>query len=274
MSNLKIFIMERIDFIKEAVFLSGLSIEEVIQAFASDVSIEFLQELVQSQKEKLATYQQTTALSESERLVESPQVLDDKTEKQYELFTAESGKVQIGMFYYNEDKTFSRELIDGKQVSGVVGYVDESKKHGLIITLRQKKLYWSLCFLYVNMPNNLSGKENTRLILKAAKKQGKIAEAAEYCANYAYDGIKAGEAFLPSKAEFVKIMDNLEDIKSSLEKIKDTQIKRDYYWTSSEYNSHKAYPINCFDNSDLTRSLDGIDGKDIQRNYVRPMIAF
>ena len=84
--------MERIDFIKEAVFLSGLSIEEVIQAFASDVSIEFLQELVQSQKEKLATYQQTTALSESERLVESPQVLDDKTEKQYELFTAESGK--------------------------------------------------------------------------------------------------------------------------------------------------------------------------------------
>lgn len=114
--------MERIDFIKEAVFLSGLSIEEVIQAFASDVSIEFLQELVQSQKEKLATYQQTTALSESERLVESPQVLDDKTEKQYELFTAESGKVQIGMFYYNEDKTFSRELIDGKQVSGVVGY--------------------------------------------------------------------------------------------------------------------------------------------------------
>ena len=45
MSNLKIFIMERIDFIKEAVFLSGLSIEEVIQAFASDVSIEFLQEL-------------------------------------------------------------------------------------------------------------------------------------------------------------------------------------------------------------------------------------
>lgn len=274
MSNLKIFIMERIDFIKEAVFLSGLSIEEVIQAFASDVSIEFLQELVQSQKEKLATYQQTTALSESERLIESPQVLDDKTEKQYELFTAESGKVQIGMFYYNEDKTFSRELIDGKQVSGVVGYVDESKKHGLIITLRQKKLYWSLCFLYVNMPNNLSGKENTRLILKAAKKQGKIAEAAEYCANYAYDGIKAGEAFLPSKAEFVKIMDNLEDIKSSLEKIKDTQIKRDYYWTSSEYNSHKAYPINCFDNSDLARSLDGIDGKDIQRYYVRPMMSF
>ena len=47
-----------------------------------------------------------------------------------------------GMYYYS-DGTISAEVIQEKQISGVVGWVDESKKHGLVLGLREAKLPWS-----------------------------------------------------------------------------------------------------------------------------------
>ena len=106
-------------------------------------------------------------------------------------------KKKIGMFYYAEDKSFSEELIPNKTVSGVVGYVDETGVHGLIVLLHQKLLFWANAGLFFDMPNGLSGKENTRLILNVAKDNWIAAEAAEYCVEYAVDGVKTGEAFCP-----------------------------------------------------------------------------
>ncbi len=273
MSNLKIFIMEKLNLIKGAIVLSEMSIEEVFQAFASDVSIDFLQELVQLQKAKLATGMQT-AVSTMSNVEQKKQVSAKESEKQFELLTANSGKIKVGMFYYNEDKTFSKELIASKQVSGVVAYVDEIHKRGfkepgLIVTLREKRLPWSSGTLFVEMPNSLNGKENTYLIMKASRAHGKKAEAAEYCANYAYDGIKAGEAFFPSKREWEKIRasmkNNVEAINFSLAKVKGAQLTKDIYWASSEFDEGTAWQQSFSD-----------DYSDRKNSYacVRPMMSF
>ncbi len=232
--------MERIDFIKEAIFLSGMSSEDVIRELAQDVSKEFLQNLAESHQ----------------------------NENPMELLTTETREVEVGMFYYNKDKTFSKELIKGKHPSGVVCYVDKTGHHGLVLALREKRLPWSSEKLWIdNMPEGFSGKENTSLIIKASQTQRKKAEAAEYCANYAYDGIKAGEAFLPSKEEQDKTKNNFELIKFSLHKIKAKKIKEEYYWSSSEYSRYFTWSLFFYNNRmyvNLKRTTQ----------YVRPMMSF
>ncbi len=122
-------------------------------------STDILQGLQQIRKDEQATDIQATTQTKSETL--------------FGLLSAESGKIKVGMFYYNEDKTFSKRLVAGKQVSGVVVFVDESGQHGLIDLLRQKILPWSSDGLFVALPEELSGKENTRLIIEAANKKVK-----------------------------------------------------------------------------------------------------
>ena len=110
-----------------------------------------------------------------------------------------AGVVCPGMYYYS-DGTISSEVLSEKQISGIVGWVDESSKHGLILGLRETELPWSGDELEVGAFTE-SGRENTRLILEAARKQNKKAEAAEWCAAYDFDGVQPGEAFL-ARASF------------------------------------------------------------------------
>ena len=142
--------------------------------------------------------------------------------------------VRPGMYYYS-DGTISADVMQWKQISGVVGWVDESGRHGLVLGLREELLAWSSDCLAVKFPEYADGRENTRLILKAVHKQNKKAEAAEWCAAYAFNGIHAGEAFLPSKAELVKIFKSFDAIQNALEKINQPWLEEDdWYWSSSE----------------------------------------
>ena len=129
-------------------------------------------------------------------------------------------KKKIGMFYYAQDKSFSEELVPNKTVSGVVFHVDETGEHGLVVLLHQEELPWLSDYLSVGIPKGLNGKGNTRLILEFARNKGLKAKAAEYCANYAYDGVKAGEAFLPSIKELKYLYKNKELISEKLALIK------------------------------------------------------
>ena len=139
-----------------------------------------------------------------------------------------------GMYYYS-DRTISAEVIPEKQISGVVGWVDESGRHGLVLGLQEAELPWSSVYLKPGTFKK-SGKENTRLILEAARRQNKKAAAAEWCAAYAFDGVRVGEAFLPSKDELVKIFRNLDSVQEALEEIKQPQLEEyDWYRSSSEY---------------------------------------
>ena len=181
---------------------------------------------------------------------------------------AESGKIKVGMFYYAEDKSFSEELISNKNVSGVVGYVDESGEHGLIVLLHQKVLRWLSGYLSVAIPDGLNGKENTRLILEFARNRGLKAEAAEYCANYAYNGVKAGEAFLPSIEELKYLYKNKRLVNEKLALTKGVDLfNNKYYWSSSENSYNYAWRL-CFGNG----RVDYDDKVGIA--YVCPVVDF
>ena len=148
-----------------------------------------------------------------------------------------------GMYYYS-DRTISAEVIPEKQISGVVGWVDKSGRHGLVLGLQEAELPWSSVYLKPGTFKK-SGKENTRLILEAARRQNKKAAAAEWCAAYAFDGVRVGEAFLPSKDELVKIFRNLDSVQEALEEIKQPQLEEyDWYRSSSEdYNYYNAWVV-------------------------------
>ena len=177
-------------------------------------------------------------------------------------------KKKVGMFYYAEDKSFSDELIPNKNVSGVVGYVDESGEHGLVVLLHQVQLPWSSDELYVFKTNKLNGKKNTRYILKTAKRLGQKAEAAEYCANYAYDSVNAGEAFLPSIDELKYLYKNKRLVNEKLALIDGADLLDGwFYWSSSEYSIYGAWLL-YFGNG----SVSNYDKDDYY--YVRPVVAF
>ena len=148
-------------------------------------------------------------------------------------------KVVPGMFYYADGLIFP-ELIKDNEVSAIVGCVE--KNHGLALGLRETELPWSSNFLYVDIPTRLSGKEATALILKAAQKVRKNAEAAEWCAEYAFDGIKAGAGFMPSKEELKRIFGNRKKLRESFALLTSGGLSGNclqedaFYWSSSEYN--------------------------------------
>ena len=116
-----------------------------------------------------------------------------------------------GMYYYS-DGTISAEVLSEKQISGVVGWVDESGKHGLVLGLREVRLPWRVDDLW--------------------------------CAAYAFDGVRRGKAFLPSRDELVKMFKNLDAVQIALEKINMPLLAQDkWYWSSSEYLNYTAWRV-------------------------------
>ena len=116
-----------------------------------------------------------------------------------------------GMYYYS-DGTISAEVLSEKQISGVVGWVNGSGRHGLVLGLREARLPWCADDLW--------------------------------CAAYDFDGVRRGKAFLPSRDELVKMFKNLDAVQKALEKINRPLLdKYNWYWSSSEHNSSYAWDV-------------------------------
>ena len=156
-------------------------------------------------------------------------------------------RIKPGMFYYADGLIFP-ELIKDNQVSAIVGYAGKGRILG--VGLRETELPWSSDWLYVNMPTGLSGEEATALILKTAKEKHKKAEVAEWCAEYAFDGIEAGTGFIPSKEELKLIFGNRKKLRQSFALLNSEGLSADslqdeaFYWSSSEsYRSTCAWDV-------------------------------
>ena len=159
-------------------------------------------------------------------------------------------KVAPGMFYYADGLIFP-ELIKDSQVSAIVGCVD--RNHGLALGLRETVLPWSSDWLYIKVLlglSELSGKEATSLILKTAKEKQENAEAAEWCVEYAFDGIKAGTGFMPSKEELKRIFGNRKKLRESFALLNSGGLSGNclqedaFYWCSSEnYGIYLAWGV-------------------------------
>ena len=180
-------------------------------------------------------------------------------------------KIAPGMFYYADGLIFP-ELIKDNQVSAIVGCVD--RNHGLALGLRETELPWSSTWLYVDMPSGLSGKEATSLILKTAKEKHEKAEAAEWCAEYAFDGIKAGTGFMPSKEELKRIFGNRKKLREAFALLNSGGLSGNclqedaFYCSSSEYGYDYAWYVIPSDGS-----MNGYYLRD-GRNPVRCVLAF
>lgn len=167
-----------------------------------------------------------------------------------------------GMFYY-EDNTFSFKRIANKVVSGIVVYVEASR--ALIVCLEEKRLVWSTdsVAIYLNR-KELSGYEATQNILKEISSCHQKAEAAKWCAEFAQNGVKQGEAFLPSTYELIKISDNRERINKALKEL-DLVSLSGLYWSSNEANETSAILVRLADAQKQVFPKDRVGG------FVRPV---
>lgn len=80
-----------------------------------------------------------------------------------------------------------------------------------------------------------------------------------------YDAVKVG---IPSKEEWMAIAENLDAVNKALIRAGGEPLKRDWYWSSSEYSSYSAWY------SYLGSSYGLYDyGKYYSYQYVRPVLA-
>lgn len=167
--------------------------------------------------------------------------------------------------YIYADGLIYPEIIEGRQVMAIVGSVDGSDV--LAVCLQEACLPWSSDWLEAKATQKMTGgKEATRKILEISRKKRQEAEAAQWCYDYAEDGVKQGEAFLPSLTELEKLFANKAAINASLNAL-GVALLEGWYWSSTEYGSTYAWRLRLSDG--------GRDwyGKSTNYGYVRPVLA-
>lgn len=168
-----------------------------------------------------------------------------------------------GMFCY-EDNSFSFELRNDKTVKGIVVYVEGTRF--LAVCLEEKRLPWSTVALKVELNHKeLDGAKATRNILAAVKDSHSKAEAAEWCYTFAQNGVKSGEAFLPSTYELIKLSDNKERVNNALKKLNLVGLSG-WYWSANEKDEDTAILVRLSDARESVFSKRHIGG------FVRPVV--
>ena len=149
-------------------------------------------------------------------------------------------RVLPGMYIYADGLIYP-EIIEGRQVMAIVGSVDGSDV--LAVCLQEACLPWSSDWLEAKATQKMTGgKEATRKILEISRKKRQEAEAAQWCYDYAEDGVKQGEAFLPSLTELEKLFANKAAINASLNAL-GVALLEGWYWSSTEYSSYCAWGL-------------------------------
>lgn len=157
-------------------------------------------------------------------------------------------RVLPGMYIYADGLIYP-EIIEGRQVMAIVGSVDGSDV--LAVCLQEACLPWSSDWLEAKATQKMTGgKEATRKILEISRKKRQEAEAAQWCYDYAEDGVKQGEAFLPSLTELEKLFANKAAINVS-----STEGSSGYAWNLWMGDGYRS-----------------INSK-IYNDYVRPVLA-
>ena len=134
-------------------------------------------------------------------------------------------RAQVKLFDYAfEGGKFSSNPKAYPNCQGVVGYINPyaNASEGaqiLVVLPEQGRCSFADTICKVNTGEIRSGKEATLMLLQHGKKYGLRFQAAEYAINYCKNGIKSGEAFLPSIAELKAVCQNADGVRKALEKI-------------------------------------------------------
>lgn len=114
--------------------------------------------------------------------------------------------IKVGMFNLQDGRTVGQlEAENRTKVRSVIACVDETRNVAIGLCPVRIMLPFSFSCLMVNTAGIESGREATRILLEEAAKCHIELPAAEFCFNFARNGVEKGEAFLPSKHELQKI---------------------------------------------------------------------
>ena len=80
-----------------------------------------------------------------------------------------------------------------------------------------------------------------------------------------YDAVKIG---IPTKEEWMAIAENFDAVNKALIRADGEPLKRDWYWSSSEYSSYGAWRSSLYTSYGLATNSN----KNLY-NYVRPVLA-
>lgn len=138
-----------------------------------------------------------------------------------------------GMYCFADGTVSSKAEVDGKKACGVVAFV--RKNDYFAFAIEQKELPFSSDKLpYFSPWEKLNGKDATHFIFERGKELEKSVEAVQFCLNFNAHGFCQGDAFLPSKYEFLNASQFYETISKSFVSIGAAPM--DYglmYWTAS-----------------------------------------
>ena len=129
---------------------------------------------------------------------------------------------------------------------GVIGIIndDPTAKEGnrvKVVLRHQKELKWCEKIIYTGVIDVNNGKENTRRLLEFGKKKGIKFPAMAFAQDYAFDGVKAGEAYVPARDELKELSKNFKVIDDALNQIGSSF--DDWYWSSSELTNFFAWSV-------------------------------
>lgn len=153
-------------------------------------------------------------------------------------------KIQVGSIIYAEGIICSNYL---KSKTPIAIVFDTENR--LAISLESKRTIWSENTTDIptlenwdgGFPNaGVNGKINTGIILEHGKTNSISYPAAEYCANYKTSGTNAGDWFMPSYMQLVKLNVGRKEIEATANKISAANIY-DYTWSSTENNAIDAW---------------------------------
>ena len=130
---------------------------------------------------------------------------------------------------------------------GVVGFINDDpnaeKGNRVKVVLRHQKYFIKWCEkeIYTNVTDDDNGRENTRRLLEFGKKAGVKFPAMEFAQNYAFDGVKPGEAYVPARDELKELSKNSYIINEVLRKIDGSF--DDWQWSTSEYGNYTVWHV-------------------------------
>ena len=213
-----------------------------------DIRIKVIDKLISllglTRKDFMSYWQRELADKEQPRQEES----EDLPKYWYQMQVPDI-RAHVKLFDYAfEGGKFSSNPKEYPNCQGVVGwinpYANASDGNKIFVILsEQGHCSFAEAPCEVNTQWVKSGKEATLMLLQYGKKYGLKFQAAEYANNYCKNGIKKGEAFLPSSNELNAVCQNAEEIREALKKIGGSFDGN--LWSSTEATVDGLTPLVC-----------------------------
>ena len=183
---------------------------------------------------------------------------------------------KIGSILYSDKKCYLGGMLVGKTPIGIVFDNNNSKAIALEYKNAEK---WTVSG-YTDIPDlpnytydtyalqDYEGKSNTKAIIEYGNANKASYPAAMYVNNYATEGTKAGDWYLPSLGELNKIYSQKDFVNYGLSVVGKMNLGENYHWSSTEYGYSNVWILH------MTGGNINDTDKQIGSNIVRPVLQF